>query len=74
MEQVFDVGRGKEGKLAVVAMGGANDEDGPVGFGEVPRFGWVLSISNCLHGRFLCFGEILAQTKPARIDRGCGLG
>ena len=37
VKEIFDAGRGKQRQFAIVAMGGADDEDGPVGFGLAPR-------------------------------------
>jgi hypothetical protein len=68
VKQIFDAGRGKQREFAVVAMGGANDEDGPVDFGEAARFGGVLTISNWLHGRFLCLSADFSSADRARPD------
>jgi hypothetical protein len=54
VEQIFDVGRGQEGKLAMVAMGRANDEDDAVGIGPATVFGGILPTPKAFHGCSLC--------------------
>jgi hypothetical protein len=53
MEEIFDVSRGKERKLAMIAMGGADDEDGLLGGSRAAGFGGVFPILRTVHGRFL---------------------